>query len=234
MPQVAWEALLRDAVQGPCPPYDPQALRRWLQATHPQAWAISAPPPSPPPPHREGEGHLQGGGRRQQGTLRQGATEGKALIGTVHGKRHNVGAGNHQRTRKGQERGPRHRGRGHHGRRRNPHPGKANHDGGTSAAPPLANVVRLPRTHTPNAHRRSKNLTPHQSPAHTHQAPETTRGMEGTPTRGERATPTEEAAGSTAARHTTTPSPPGDDPGRHNSHLTGTRRRQRHGHRNQG
>ena len=34
MPQAAWEALLRDAVQGLRAPYTPQALRQWLQATH--------------------------------------------------------------------------------------------------------------------------------------------------------------------------------------------------------
>ena len=72
------------------------------------------------------------------------------------------------------------------------------------------------------------------TPAHTHQPPETTRGMEGTPTRGERATPIEEAAGNAAARRTTTPSPPGDDPGRHKGHLTGTGRGRRHGHSDQG
>ena len=71
------------------------------------------------------------------------------------------------------------------------------------------------------------------TPAHTHQPPETTRGMEGTPTRGKRATPTEEAAGNAAARRTTTPSPPGNDPGRHKGHLTGTRRGRRHGHSDQ-
>ena len=48
--------------------------------------------------------------------------------------------------------------------------------------------------------------------------------MEGTPTRGEGATPTEGAAGNAAARRTTTPSLPGDDPGRHKGHLTGTGR----------
>ena len=57
MPQAAWEALLRDAVQGLRPPYTPKTLRQWLQATHPQAWAISAPTPTRPPPHREGKGH---------------------------------------------------------------------------------------------------------------------------------------------------------------------------------
>ena len=43
MPQAAWEALLRVAVQGLRPPHSPQALRQWLQASHPQAWAIRAP-----------------------------------------------------------------------------------------------------------------------------------------------------------------------------------------------
>ena len=70
--------------------------------------------------------------------------------------------------------------------------------------------------------------------AHTHQPLETTRGIEGTPTRGERATPTEEAAGNAAARRTTTPSPQGDDPGRHKGHFTGTGRGRRYGHSDQG
>ena len=43
MPQAAWEALLRYAVQGLRPPYTLKALRQWLQATHPQAWAIGTP-----------------------------------------------------------------------------------------------------------------------------------------------------------------------------------------------
>ena len=72
------------------------------------------------------------------------------------------------------------------------------------------------------------------TPAHTHQRPEATRGMEGTPARGGWATPTEEAAGNTAARRTTTPSAPGNDPGRHKGHLTGTGRGRGHGHSNQG
>ena len=63
MPQAAWEALLRDAVQGLCPRSTPQALRQWLQATHPQDWAIEAPSPTPQPPHREGKGHGQGEGK---------------------------------------------------------------------------------------------------------------------------------------------------------------------------
>ena len=71
------------------------------------------------------------------------------------------------------------------------------------------------------------------TPAHTHEPPETTWGREGTPTRGERATPTEEAAGNAATRRTTTPSTPGDDPGRHKGHLTGTGGGRRHGHNDQ-
>ena len=43
MPQAAWEALLRDAVQGLRPPHTLQAPRQWLQATHPKARATGAP-----------------------------------------------------------------------------------------------------------------------------------------------------------------------------------------------
>ena len=66
--------------------------------------------------------------------------------------------------------------------------------------------------------------------AHAHQPPETKQGREGTPARGKRATPTEEATKNTAAQPTTTPSPPGSDPSHHKGHLTGTGRGQRHGH----
>ena len=60
-----------------------------------------------------------------------------------------MGAGNHPRTRNGQERGPRHRQKGHHGRRHDPHPGRAYHGRGTSPAPPPANAARLPGAHPP-------------------------------------------------------------------------------------
>ena len=60
-----------------------------------------------------------------------------------------MGAGNHPRTRKGRERGPRHGGKGHHGKRHDPHPGRAYHDGGTSTAPPPPNAPRLPGAHPP-------------------------------------------------------------------------------------
>ena len=163
MPQAAWQALLHDAVQSRRPPYTPKILRQWLQATHPQGLGHRRPPPNRPPSHRGGEGHGQGEGKGQQGTLRQGSTEGQAPIGTGHRKRHNVGAANHPSTRKGQEREPKHRGRGHHSRRRDPHQGRAYHDEGTSAAPPPANAARLPGKHTPNTQRQSKNRTPYGS-----------------------------------------------------------------------
>ena len=84
MLQAAWSALLRDAVQGIRLPYTPENLRRWLQTSHPQAWAISAPqapPPTPPPPHREGKGHRQGEGEEREGTPRQGGQEGPKVTG---------------------------------------------------------------------------------------------------------------------------------------------------------
>ena len=60
-----------------------------------------------------------------------------------------MGAGNHPRTRKGQEWGPRHGGKGHHGTRHDPHPGRAYHDGGTSATPPPPSAPLLPGAHPP-------------------------------------------------------------------------------------
>ena len=64
MPQVAWDALLRDAVQGLRPPYTPQALRQWFKATHPQAWAIGAPSPARPSrQHHTRKGKEKGKGR---------------------------------------------------------------------------------------------------------------------------------------------------------------------------
>ena len=72
-----------------------------------------------------------------------------------------MGAGNSPRTRKGQERGPRHGGKGHHGKRHDPHPGRAYHDGGISAAPPSPNAP--PGGAPPNTHRRSKHRTPYGS-----------------------------------------------------------------------
>ena len=85
--------------------------------------------------------------------------------------------------------------------------------------------------HTPTNHKSDAVQT---TPAHAQRPPETSQGKEGTPTRGEGATPTEQAAENTAAQPTTTPSPPGNDPGHSKGHLTGTRRGRGRGHSTQG
>ena len=132
------------------PPTPPKPSANGSRPPIPGPGPSAPPPPTPPPPHREGEGHGQGEGEGQQGTLRQGGTEGQAPIGTGHRNRHSAGAVNHPRAGKGEGRGPRHRGREHHGR-------------ATSAAPPPANAPRLPETHTPITRRRSKTRTPYGS-----------------------------------------------------------------------
>ena len=68
MPQAAGEALLRDAVQGLHPPYTPQALRQWLQATQPQAWAAGAPSPARPSRHHHTRKGQDKGKGRARGT----------------------------------------------------------------------------------------------------------------------------------------------------------------------
>ena len=73
--------------------------------------------------------------------------------------------------------------------------------------------------HTPPKHESEAVQT---TPAHAQRPPETTQGKEGTPTRGEGATPTEEDADNTTPQPTTTPSLPGDDPGHSKGLLTGT------------
>ena len=79
MPQAERKALLRDTVQGLRPRYTPQTLRQWLQASHPQAWAIGAPkapPPTPPPPHREGKATAKRRARDRKGHSGKGARKG--------------------------------------------------------------------------------------------------------------------------------------------------------------
>ena len=71
MQQTAWETLHQDAVQGLRPPYTPETLRRWLQTTHPQVWAIGAPQP-PTPPHHHHTGKGKGKGRARGKGARRG------------------------------------------------------------------------------------------------------------------------------------------------------------------
>ena len=71
MPQAAWEAL-QDEGQGLRPPYTTETLRRWLQTTHPQGWAIGA-PQAPPPTHHHHhtrKGKEKASGKRARGDPR--------------------------------------------------------------------------------------------------------------------------------------------------------------------
>ena len=114
-------------------------------------------------------------------------------------------------------------------------PGRACHNRETSAAPPPADTARTPeahaRQHTPPKHRPDAVRT---AASHANRPPEATQGKEGTPTRREGAPPTEGAAKNTPAQPTTTPSPPGNDPGQSKGHHTGTRRGRGCGHSTQG
>ena len=183
-------------------------------------------PPLPPTPHQEGAGQGQGKGKEHQGALRQEGTEGPQVRAgtrrdrtpeaTPHGGRkppkNQEGAGTGTKTRR--KRAPRQAPR--------PTPRKGTpRQGGPAPPQPHQTPQHTPLKQTSDAMRITS--------AHAHQPAKTTRRTEGTPTRGERATPTEEAAGNAAARRTTTPSPPGDDPGHHKGDLTGTGRGRRHG-----
>ena len=69
-PYSAWEAPLRDAVNGLSPPYTPETPRWWLETTHPQAWAIGAPQAPLPPNHHhtqkgKGKGKARGKGAKR-------------------------------------------------------------------------------------------------------------------------------------------------------------------------
>ena len=239
MPQAAWEALLCDAVQGLRPPYTPQALRQWLQATHPQAWAIGAPPPTHH--HHTGKGKGTGKGRARDGKRHSGK-------GSRRGPKWGAGA-RRDRAHKATQRGGRKPPDDQEGAgaeteaQRKRRPQKAPRPTPRKGIPQQTDQRRPTpgerRTAAGDAH--PQHAPPKQesdavqiTAAYTHQPLETTRGMEGTRTRGEQATPTEETAANTAARRTTTPSPPDDDPGRHKGHHTGTGRGRRQGHSTQG
>ena len=72
MLQAAREALLRDGVQGLRPPYTPETLRRWLQSTHPQVWAIGA-PQAPHPPYHHHTGKEKGKGKARGKGAKRGS-----------------------------------------------------------------------------------------------------------------------------------------------------------------
>ena len=152
-----------------------------IHPPNPAPMAPGHPPPGPghrcPPPHptTTTPGRERARARGGQGTERDTPARGhgraqsdrQAPIGTGHWERHNVGAGNHTRARKGKEQGPGRRERGHHGGHLDPHTRRAYHNRGTSAPPPPADAARAPGAHTPHTHRRSTNRTPYGSHRHT-------------------------------------------------------------------
>ena len=180
MPQAAWEALPRDAVQGLRPPYTSRTLRQWLQATHPQAWATGAPPPHPTTTTPERERAWARGGQGAQGenpARGPGSAHGdrQASLGTGHRERHNVGAGNHPRAREGREQGP--GGRETEditaGTRTHTQEGHATTKE-TSAPPPSAVAARPPGAHAPDTRRQCASRTPygsHQRTPNSHRKP---------------------------------------------------------------
>ena len=155
---------------------------------------------------------------RRQRTPRQGGEERTKVAG-----RRPQGRGTGGDTTRGQEtiKRPgreRTRGRGTEGEgattgtRVHTHIGHATTDGPAPPHPQL--TPRDPRGGKPaKTLRRSTDLTPHEQHRLTPiDYTDSAQGKEGTPTRGEGATPPEGAAENTAAQPTTTPSPPGDDP----------------------
>ena len=201
----------------------------------------SAPPPHPAPPATTTPGRRRTRAREGQGTPR--GTQGRGHGGAPSEGRHSKGQDAGNDTTWGQEttQEPGRGGTGDQGTEEKGTTANATTHiqeehtttGGTSTAPAPPSAPRLPGATPQHTPPKQASDAVRITSAHTHQPPETTPGMEGTPTRGERATPTEEAAGNAAARRTTTPSPPGDNPGRHKGHLSGTGRGRRHGHSDQ-
>ena len=182
-----------------------------------------APPPHPAPPATTTPGRGRTRAREGQGTPR--STHARGHGGAPSEGRHSQGQDAASDTTWGQE-ATQEPGRGGGG-------DQDTEEKGTTAG----TTTNTQEGHTttggpapPHPHQTPQHTPPKQTsdamritPAHAQRPPETTRRMEGTPTRGERATPTEEAAGNADARRTTTPSP-GDDPGHHKGHLTDTGR----------
>ena len=67
MPQAAWEALLRDAVQGLRPPLHPRSPPPMAPGHPPPGRGHWRPLPTPPPPHQEGKSKGKGRARDTKG-----------------------------------------------------------------------------------------------------------------------------------------------------------------------
>ena len=150
---------------GPPPPLHPPSPPPMAPGHPPRGLGHRRPLPTPPPPHQEGEGQGQGESKGPQGTFRQEGTEGPQVRAGTHRDRapEETQHGGRKPPRKGQERGPRHRGKGHHGRRQDSHPGRAYHERGDERRPTSTERRTTPGGAPPNKHRRSKQRTPYGS-----------------------------------------------------------------------
>ena len=152
-----------------------------------------------------------------------------------------MGAGNHPKTRKGRERKARHGEKGLHGKRHDPHPGRAYHDGGTSTAPPPANARPLPGAHPPthtaeaSIGRRTDHTSAHPPATRNHtgngghtygeNGPHPKRKPQGTPPHGAPPRPHRQATTPAATRATS--QAPEEDKGTATATRTGDRNPQR-------
>ena len=218
IPQRAWEALLRDAIQGLRRPYTPETIRRWLQDPRPQGMGHRRPTDlatTPPPAHRKGrgqrEGPRQGGeerpkvtGRRpqEQGTggnttRGQGTTRGPPKLGKGEARVHGTegkGATTGTRTRTTKE------GRTTPQRPAPPHPPQPSGHRETPEGHGHTEAQGGP----PEAHTRQdappqrRPDTARNTPGRAHRPPVPSHGEGGRPTQGEGDTPTKGTAKSTA------------------------------------
>ena len=77
MLQAAWQALLRDVVQGLHPPHTPATLRRWLQTTPRHGPSAPHRPPQPDHHHTgKGKGKDKGRARGGKGHPGEGVRRG--------------------------------------------------------------------------------------------------------------------------------------------------------------
>ena len=99
MPQSAWETLLRVVDQLPPPPFTPKAPCRWIQTTHPQAWAIGTLQAPPPPHHHPTTKAAARGAKRSLPAKRQRRVQGEGSTPTGKGTPRAPQGNNTRRTR---------------------------------------------------------------------------------------------------------------------------------------
>ena len=167
MPQAAWEALLRDAVQGLRPPLHPSSPPQMAPGHPPPGLGHRRPLPTPPPPDQEGEGQGQGEGKGHQGALRQEGTEGPQVKARTHwdGAPEETPHGGRQRPKNQEGAGAGTKARRKRTPRQTPRPTprKGIPRRGDQRRPTPTEGPTTPGGACPNTHRRSKHRTPYGS-----------------------------------------------------------------------